>query len=75
MSDSPEDLAASAPGGAECGAPHAPNAPNRPGDPDLRRINDAWTDLPLAIRRAILAIVEASGNAEADGSGHPPISA
>jgi hypothetical protein len=30
-------------------------------DPDLQRVLDAWPTLPEAIRRAILALVDAAG--------------
>ena len=62
--DSPGKTADSEPGGAESGAPSAPDAPGRPIDADLRRIIDAWPDLPPAIRPAILAMVEASALGE-----------
>ena len=60
----PEETAVPAVGGAECGAPSAPDAPGRPIDAHLRRIIDAWPDLPPAIQRAILAMVEASASGE-----------
>ncbi len=44
-------------GAAESDAVDAP-------DDDLRRITDAWPDLLPAIRRAILAMVEASASGE-----------
>ncbi len=55
----PKETASSDEGGAECGAPDAPEAPSRPDDSDLRRVIDAWPDLPPVIRAGILAMVEA----------------
>ena len=63
----PKKTASSDEGGAECGAPHAPGAPSRLDDHDLCRIIDAWPDLPPAIRRAILAMVEAVATGSCKG--------
>ena len=60
----PRETPISETGGAECGAPDAPDARNRPDDSDLCRIIDAWPDLPMAIRRAILAVIETSASGE-----------
>ncbi len=48
----------------------APSAANAPLDPDLRRLNEAWPDLLPAIRRAILAMIEAPASGE---SQRPPV--
>jgi hypothetical protein len=36
----------------------APQAPKPPTDPDLARLMAAWPDLPPAIRRAVLALLD-----------------
>ncbi len=55
----PRKKAMSDQGGAESGAPDAPNAPSLPVDPNLRRIIDAWPDLPEAAKTGIVAMVRA----------------
>lgn len=46
--------------GAESGALGAQNAP---ADPDLARVVAAWPRLPEPMRRAILALIDAAGEA------------
>ena len=41
--------------GAECGADGDDSAPI---DPDLARVVEAWGDLPPAVRRAIMALID-----------------
>jgi hypothetical protein len=40
--------------------------PVEPLDPDLARVVKAWTALPEAIRRAMLALVESAGTSKAN---------
>ena len=60
----PRKEAISDQGGAESGAPDAPNALRRPNDPGLRRIIDAWPDLPKPLKAGIVAMVRAAQQSE-----------
>ena len=55
-------MAVSEIGGAESGAVDADCSPI---DPDLQSIIERWHDLPEAIKAGILAMVQATGGADA----------
>ena len=42
------------------GDPNPPAEPHPPADPELARVVEAWPALPEALRRAVVALVEAS---------------
>jgi hypothetical protein len=49
-----------APGAARC-ATGIDGGQNTPNDADLRRLIEAWAELPEALRRGIMAMVEGVG--------------
>jgi hypothetical protein len=55
-------------GGANCGAFPDTSAPSGPSASDISRVVEAWPSLPEAVRRGIVAMVEAARSGECSHS-------
>jgi hypothetical protein len=55
-------------GGANCGALPDTSAPSGPSASDIARVVEAWPMLPEAVRRGIVAMVEAARSGECSHS-------